>query len=58
MVQMRVLYFLVEMFINTFGITRPSEKGRKQAAFFILALMLLTLAAAAAAGFLAHSVTR
>jgi len=41
---MGLLYFLADMFINTFGITQPSEKARKQAAFFILVLILLVLA--------------
>jgi hypothetical protein len=52
---MSLLYFLADAFINTFGITRPTEKARKQAAFFILGLIILALALAATAGFLVHS---
>ena len=52
---MKLLYFLANTFINTFGITQPTEKGRRQAAFFILALLGLTLMAAAAAGVIGHS---
>ncbi len=53
---MRVLYFLADAFINTFGITQPNEATRRQAAIFILILILLALAGAIAAFFLIHSV--
>jgi hypothetical protein len=53
---MKVLYFLADAFINTFGITRPSQKARKQAAFFILCLLILAIAAAVTAGAVVHSV--
>ncbi len=53
---MRLLYFLADTFINTFGITQPNEKTRRQAAFFILALILLTLAAVTTAGYVIHAV--
>ncbi len=53
---MSLLYFLADAFINTFGITRPTEKARKQAAFFILGLIILAIALATVAGFLVHSV--
>jgi len=52
---MRLLYFLADAFINTFGITKPTDKARRQATFFILTLMVVALAAAAAAGFAVHS---
>jgi hypothetical protein len=55
---MKLLYFLADTFINTFGITHPTEKTRKQAAFFILGLMVLTLAVATAAGLAISSVMR
>lgn len=55
---MRLLYFLADSFIAAFGITRPSEKARTQAAFFILALMILTLAGMAATGFAIHAAVR
>jgi hypothetical protein len=46
---MGVLYYIVDTFIDTFGITRPSQNARKQAAFFIMALLLLAVAGAAIA---------
>ena len=52
---MKLLYFLADAFINTFGITRPTEKARKQAAFFILGLIIIALALATTAGVLVHS---
>ncbi len=53
---MRVLYFLADAFINTFGITQPDETTRRQAAIFIFILILLAFAAAIAAFFLIHFV--
>jgi uncharacterized membrane protein len=57
MAGMRLIYFLADTFINTFGITQPKEKARKQAAFFIMALMGLTLGVVASVGYLFHRVT-
>ncbi len=51
---MGLLYFLVDAFINTFGITRPTERARRQAAFFIGGLIVLVLMAVTAAGTLLH----
>ena len=55
---MALLYFLADTFIQTFGITQPTEKTRKQAALFILGLMLLLLAGVAAAGYLIYTVLK
>jgi hypothetical protein len=55
---MGVLYYVVDMFINTFGITRPSEKARKQAAFFILALLLIAVGGATVAFFVLHNIMK
>jgi hypothetical protein len=55
---MTVLYFLADAFINTFGITQPSEAIRKRAAFFILALIIVTVAIAVVAFLVIHSVMR
>ena len=52
---MGLLYFLADTFINTFGITQPTEKARKQAAFFILALIVLALSAAVGAFVILHA---
>jgi hypothetical protein len=43
---MRFLYFLADTFINTFGITHPTEKARRQAAFFILGLIIMVFTGA------------
>ncbi len=48
---MGLLYFLADTFINTFGITQPTEKARKQAAFFILGLLLLLVIGVATVGY-------
>jgi uncharacterized membrane protein len=52
---MGFIYFLADTFINTFGITQPTEKARKQAALFILTLLILTLTGATIAFFVLHS---
>ncbi|WP_162536567.1 hypothetical protein [Granulicella sp. WH15] len=51
---MALLYFLADAFINTFGITQPTEKARKQAAFFILGLILIALGAMATVAYVFH----
>lgn len=50
---MRLLYFLADTFINTFGITQPTEKTRRQAAFFILLLVVVLLAGISAIAYAA-----
>lgn len=40
---MRLLEALASAFINTFGITQPTEATRRRAAWFILVMMVLTL---------------
>jgi hypothetical protein len=52
---MRLLYFLADLFINTFGITQPTERGRRRAAFFILGLMVLVVALAVTAFVVLHA---
>ncbi len=48
---MRFLDLLAAAFINTFGITQPSEAMRRRAAWFIFLTMLLTVAVVAAVGY-------
>jgi len=48
---MNLLEALANVFINTFGITQPSDKMRRQAAWFILGLLVVALSAVAAVGF-------
>ncbi len=55
---MPLLYFLADTFIKTFGITQPTERNRRQAAFFILTLLLLMLVALVIAGMVIHSVMK
>ena len=57
-IPLKLLYFLADSFIAAFGITRPTEKARSQAAWFILSLMVLTLFGVAAAGVLIRSAVR
>ena len=52
---MGLIYFLADAFINTFGITQPTERARRQAAFFILTLLALALTGATAAFFVIHA---
>ena len=53
---MGLLYFLADTFINTFGITQPTEKTRKQAALFIGALLLILVGTVAAVGYILHGI--
>ena len=52
---MGFIYFLADTFISTFGITQPTEKARKQAAFFILTLIVLTITVATIVFVVLHS---
>ena len=40
---MKLLEALASAFINTFGITQPTEAARRRAAWFILALLIAML---------------
>lgn len=40
---MQLLLFLARVFINTFGITQPTPKQEKRAAWFIAILLTLIL---------------
>jgi hypothetical protein len=41
---MKLLQFLSNAFINTFGITQPSERSANRAAWFIVILLVLVIA--------------
>ena len=43
------LRFLVDAFVNTFGITRPSPRQETQAGWFIAGMLVIVLLAVAAA---------
>ena len=47
---MRILEALAGAFINTFGITQPTEKTRRQAAWFILGLLVAMVVVVAVVG--------
>jgi hypothetical protein len=49
---MQLLEALASAFINTFGITQPTGKTRRQVAWFILGLLVLVFAGLLAVGFL------
>ncbi len=40
---MGLLHYLVEVFINAFGITRPTEEKRNQVAFVLGGFLVLVL---------------
>ncbi len=42
-------------FINTFGITQPTDAGRRRAAWFILGLLILMFIVVCAVGFAFYS---
>lgn len=48
---MRLLEAFATAFINTFGITQPTDAQRRRAAQFIALLLALTVAAVAAVGY-------
>lgn len=48
---MRLIEAFAAAFINTFGITQPTEAQRRRAAWFIAGMMLLTIAIVAAVGY-------
>ena len=48
---MRLLEALAAVFINTFGITQPSDEARRRAAWFILGLLILMLGVVCAIGY-------
>jgi hypothetical protein len=48
---MRLLEALAAAFINTFGITQPTDKTRRRVAWFILTLLVLVLLGLCAVGY-------
>ena len=48
---MRLLEILAAAFINTFGITQPTEATRRRAAWFIFGMLVLTVVLVAAVGY-------
>lgn len=48
---MKILEALASAFINTFGITQPTERTRRRAAWFILALLIAMVTVVALVGF-------
>lgn len=48
---MRLLEAFAAAFINTFGITQPTDAQRRRAAWFILGMVLLTICVVAGVGY-------
>jgi hypothetical protein len=48
---MRLLEAFATAFINTFGITQPTEAQRRRAAWFIFLMTLLTIGVVASIGY-------
>jgi len=55
---MGLLDTLASVFINTFGITQPSEATRRRAAWFIFGMLCLTVAVVVAGGILLYNLLR
>ncbi len=49
--RMQLLEAFAAAFINTFGITQPTETQRRRAAWFIFIMMLVTLSVVSAIGY-------
>ncbi len=52
---MRVLEAMAAAFINTFGITQPTDEMRRRAAWFILGMLVLTLIAVCGVGYVFYA---
>lgn len=48
---MWLLEAFASAFINTFGITQPTDAGRRRAAWFILGMLILTVLLVIAVGY-------
>ncbi len=53
---MRLIDALASAFIDTFGITQPSEQARRHASWFILGLLVIALAVVVAVGVVLYHV--
>ncbi len=53
---MRVLEALANLFINTFGITQPTDATRRRAAWFILGLLVVALVVVSFVGLVIYHV--
>jgi flagellar basal body-associated protein FliL len=49
---MRLLEAFAAAFINTFGITQPTEATKRRAAWFILVMLVVTVCLVAIVGYL------
>lgn len=55
---MKLLDGLATLFINTFGITQPTEQQRRRASWFILGLIVVALLVVAVIGVVLSQVIR
>ncbi len=53
---MRILEALASLFVNTFGITQPTDAMRRKAAWFILGLLVVALGVVTAIGIVLYHV--
>ncbi len=53
-----MLEAFADAFINTFGITQPSDTQRRRAAWFILGMMLLTIGLVTGVGYIFYAAMR
>jgi hypothetical protein len=53
---MRILEALASIFVNTFGITQPTDEMRRKAAWYIFGLLILALGVVTAIGFVLYQV--
>jgi len=51
---MKLLDALASLFINTFGITKPTDQTRRRASWFIFLLLVLALCVVATVGTLIY----
>ncbi len=52
---MNPLRFVVDAFVNTFGITKPSERQQQMAGWFIAGMLLLVILGLALVGWVLKS---
>ncbi|MGI4828426.1 MAG: hypothetical protein ACRYFU_09595 [Janthinobacterium lividum] len=52
---MKFLETLASAFINTFGITQPTDEARRRAAWFILGLLILMAAIVVCVGYVFYA---
>lgn len=57
-IYMRILEALASIFINTFGITQPTDEMRRRTAWFILGLLMIALGVVFVVGIVVYHLLR